>query len=227
MARKTSGNSCGRTGSPIGCSNHSMISSITAAMPGTLSSISPGRSCPSRAAIGQTWVIQCEDWYYICLPPSRNATGGLYQWESGGPQNAALAPPWLIVLAKATKAKVWAKAALERECKAVAAAQPGTRNTTLNTAAFNLFQIVAGRGLDEQEVRDQLFEAAETCRLVADDGAQQVWATINSGAAAGRQQPRYRPQPPPQGARPTIQLMDGQLLRILSETEDALLASGL
>src|SRR5215831_21316297 len=64
MARKTSGNSCGRTGSPIGCSNHSMISSITAAMPGTLSSISPGRSCPSRAAIGRTWVIQCEDWYY-------------------------------------------------------------------------------------------------------------------------------------------------------------------
>src|SRR5262245_45891689 len=64
MARKTSGNSCGRTGSPIGCSNHSMISSITAAMPGTLSSISPGRSCPSRVAIGQTWVIQCEDWYY-------------------------------------------------------------------------------------------------------------------------------------------------------------------
>src|SRR5215831_20962656 len=41
-----------------------MISSITAAMPGTLSSISPGRSCPSRAAIGRTWVIQCEDWYY-------------------------------------------------------------------------------------------------------------------------------------------------------------------
>src|SRR5262249_59818959 len=67
MARKTSGNSCGRTGSPIGCSNHSMISSITAAMPGTLSSISPGRSCPSRAAIGQTWVIQCEDWYKRAL----------------------------------------------------------------------------------------------------------------------------------------------------------------
>ena len=25
---------------------------------------------------------------YICLPPSRNATGGTYQWEPGGPQNA-------------------------------------------------------------------------------------------------------------------------------------------
>jgi hypothetical protein len=165
---------------------------------------------------------------YICLPPSRNATGGTYQWESGGPQNAALAPPWLIALAKATKAKAWAKAALERECKAVAAAQPGTRNTTLNTAAFNLFQVVAGRGLDEQEVRDRLFEAAETCRLVADDGAAAVEATIESGAQAGKKQPRTRPQPPAYGGiRPTIQIMDGQLLRILGETEDALLASGL
>ena len=75
----------------------------------------------------------------------------------------ALAPPWLVTLAKATKARAWAKAALDRECKNIAAAQPGTRNTTLNTAAFNLFQIVAGRGLDEQEVRDRLFEAAVTC----------------------------------------------------------------
>src|SRR5262249_61001659 len=59
-------------------------------------------------------------------------------------------------------------------------------------------------------------------------GAQQVWATIDSGAAAGRQQPRTRPQPPPQGAsRPNIQIMDGQLLRVLEETESALLVSGL
>ena len=164
---------------------------------------------------------------YICLPPSRNATGGAYQWEPGGPQNAALAPPWLITLAKAKKASAYAKAALERECKNVASAQPGMRNSTLNTAAFNLFQLVAGGVLDEQEVRDRLFETAETCRLVADDGAQQAWATIDSGAAAGRQQPRTRPQPSPQSVRPIIQIMDGQLLRILGETEDALLASGL
>src|SRR5262249_8699934 len=138
------------------------------------------------------------------------------------------APGWLIALAKAKKAGAYAKAALERECKNVASAQPGTRNNALNTAAFNLFQLVAGGVLDEQEVRDRLFEAAATCRRVADDGAQQVWATSDSGPAAGRQQPRTRPQPPPQGAsRPTIQIMDGQLLRILGETEDALLVSGL
>jgi hypothetical protein len=163
---------------------------------------------------------------YVCLPPSRSANGGEYRW--GPAAQAVPAPLWLIALAKATKAKAWAKAALERECKTVAAAQPGTRNTTLNTAAFNLFQIVAGRGLDEQEVRDRLYEAAETCGLVADDGAASVLATIDSGAEAGRKQPRTRPQPLSQGGiRPVIQIMDGQLLRILGETEDALLASGL
>jgi hypothetical protein len=165
---------------------------------------------------------------YVIWPPSRNATGGTYQWEPGGPQIAALAPSWLIALAKATKAKAWAKAALDRECKNVAAAQPGKRNNTLNTAAFNLGQIIGGGALDEQEVRDRLFEAAETCRLVADDGAAAALATIDSGITDGKKQPRTRPQSPSQGGvRPTIQIMDGQLLRILGETEDALLASGL
>src|SRR5262249_26477636 len=117
--------------------------------------------------------------------------------------------------------------ALDRECKNVAAAQSGTRNNTLNTAAFNLGQIIGGNALDEQEVRDRLFEAAETCQLVADDGAASVEATIESGITAGKRQPRARPKSPAQGgAHPTIQLADGELLRILTEIEDALLASG-
>src|SRR5262249_49624550 len=158
---------------------------------------------------------------YVCLPPSRNANGGLYQWDPDGAQEAVAAPDWVVELATKPKprSQAWANAALERECKAVAAAQPGTRNDTLNTAAFNLFQIVAGGGLDEQTVRDRLFEAAETCGLVADDGAASVEATINSAAQAARTRPRTRPQPRPQaGPPPIIQIIAGQLPRILSET---------
>ncbi len=43
--------------------------SITAATPGTRSSISRGKSCPSRAAIGQPQVTQSEDWYKSTDPP--------------------------------------------------------------------------------------------------------------------------------------------------------------
>jgi hypothetical protein len=162
---------------------------------------------------------------YVCLPPSRNATGGAYQWDPSSSKTFALAPPWLVMLAKAKKVSAYAKAALENECKDVAAALPGMRNSTLNRAAFNLGQLVGGGALDEQDARDRLFEAAETCRLVADDGAASVFATIDSGITKGKQQPRSRPQSRSQAARPTIKLEDGELLRILTEIEDALLAS--
>jgi bifunctional DNA primase/polymerase-like protein len=165
---------------------------------------------------------------YVCLPPSRSANGGMYQWDCTTPGQAASAPPWLVMLAKAKKATAYAKAALDRECKNVASAQPGTRNSTLNKAAYNLGQLVGGGALDEQETCDRLFEAAETCRLVADDGAAAALATINSGITAGKQQPRSRPRAPSQGgARPIIQLADGELNRIIKEIEDALLLSGL
>src|SRR5215510_16059271 len=62
--RKTSGSSCVRIGCPTGFSNPSTISSTTAATLGTHSSTNPGKSCPSRDAIGQQSVTQSEDWYY-------------------------------------------------------------------------------------------------------------------------------------------------------------------
>src|SRR5215207_7581813 len=61
--RKTSGSSCDRTGYRTGSSNPSTISSTTVATPGTPSSISPGKSCPSHAVIGPSSVTQYEDWY--------------------------------------------------------------------------------------------------------------------------------------------------------------------
>jgi len=168
---------------------------------------------------------------YVCLPPSRRADGALYQWDQNNANKAADAPDWLVELVR-KRPRDWAHTALEQECEIVAAAKPGMRNNALNTAAFNLFQIVAGGGLSEQEVRDTLFEAAEACGLVADDGAAQVWATINSGAQAGRARPRTRPitaapQAQQPAGKPIIQLKAGEQPRIAIEAESALRASGL
>jgi hypothetical protein len=168
---------------------------------------------------------------YVCLPPSRRADGALYQWERNNANKVVDAPDWLTELVR-KRPQGWARTALEQECEIVAAAKPGTRNNALNRAAFNLFQIVAGGGLNEQEVRDALFEAAEACGLVADDGAAQVWATIDSGAQAGRARPRTRPiTAAPQAQQPTgrpiIQLKAGEQPRIAAEAESALRASEL
>src|SRR6516164_4035757 len=76
-AKKISGNSCGRTGCRTEFSNPSTTSSITAATPGTRLSISRGKSCPSRAAIGQPQVTQSEDWY-----KPREQLDGYRYWNS-------------------------------------------------------------------------------------------------------------------------------------------------
>src|SRR5262249_22579697 len=86
---------------------------------------------------------------------------------------------------------IYYRSALKDECVALAAMPKASgRNNALNRAAFNLFQLVAGGGLDENEVRERLFAAAEACGLVAEDGTASVLATIESGAKAGRVQPR-------------------------------------
>jgi len=209
---------------------------------------------------------------YVILPPSVRSDGTPYRWANGADCPIADAPAWLIkLLTSSPRDRAWAKKALETECAAVAAAAPGERNDKLNRAAFNLFQLVAGGALDEDTVRDELYSAAVLCGLVDDDGEDKVKATIESGASAGRAQPRYRagngaqaalgltlsstpqphpqqppppPPPPPRGtsrqsgsgltpapsptptpALPVIRLIEGELPRVVSEAEDALLAA--
>lgn len=89
----------------------------------------------------------------------------------------------------------WATKALEAECEAIAEAVEGNRNNQLNLGAFNVLQIVHGNPelLDEAMVRARLFEAAQACGLVADEGEDSVWATINSAEAGAQSKPRTRP----------------------------------
>jgi putative DNA primase/helicase len=92
---------------------------------------------------------------------------------------------------------IYGRTALRDECAKLAAMPKDSgRNDALNTAAFNLFQLVGGGELDEErdKVREKLFAAAEACKLVEDDGAASVCKTIESGAKAGRVQPREAPE---------------------------------
>jgi hypothetical protein len=72
------------------------------------------------------------------------------------------------------------------ERAAVAAAQPGHRNTTLNRAAFNLGQLVAAGLLDVEQVRAVLLAAA----LEAGNQERKARATIESGLRGGASKPR-------------------------------------
>jgi len=97
---------------------------------------------------------------------------------------------------KAKGSSIYGRTALREECAKLAAMPKDSgRNNALNSAAFSVFQLVAGGELDEEgdKVRGHLFAAAEKCDLVAEDGAASVLATIESGAKAGRAQPRQAP----------------------------------
>lgn len=81
-------------------------------------------------------------------------------------------------------------AALDREAEAVASAAKGTRNNTLNDAAFACGQLVHAGVISEHDVEARLLDAAAACGLVADDGERAVLATIRSGLEAGKRNPR-------------------------------------
>ena len=66
---------------------------------------------------------------------------------------------------------------------------PGGRNDALNRAVWTLGRWVAAGALEQSDVEDELYAAAEHNHLVADDGDRQCWATIRSGLSAGLQQP--------------------------------------
>jgi hypothetical protein len=90
-----------------------------------------------------------------------------------------------------TGSTIYGRTALKNECAALTSmAKDSGRNDALNRAAFNMFQLVESKDLNENLVRTELFAAAKACGLVAEDGAAQVRATIESGARAGHARPR-------------------------------------
>ena len=80
----------------------------------------------------------------------------------------------------------YAHSALEREGARVAAARVGTRNDTLNRAAYNLGTLVGNGLLDRPEVEAELTRAA----LAAGLDARETASTVRSGLTAGISRPR-------------------------------------
>jgi hypothetical protein len=139
----------------------------------------------------------------IVAPPSQHASGHRYTWAQ--PLTATLpevpAGLWRLLAPPAAARTTlppapalaghpggYVRAALARERTAVAAAQPGRRNATLNRAAFNLGQLVAAGLLETDEVRAGLLAAA----LEAGNPKAKARTTIESGLRGGASKPRRR-----------------------------------
>ncbi|MDR1685022.1 MAG: DUF3987 domain-containing protein [Desulfovibrio sp.] len=143
---------------------------------------------------------------YVIFPPSRTAKGK-YSFEN--PQTPlAEIPDWLLKLLAppaAPKQKqltppvqtsgllAYVRTAIEGELNRLAASPSGTRNDALNRASFALGQWVGGGALSEDEAECLLFQAAQSCGLVADDGENSVRKTIGSGFSRGKDNPRSVP----------------------------------
>ena len=85
--------------------------------------------------------------------------------------------------------RAYALAAFREETRRVAEARVGTRNDTLNRAAFSLGQLVAAGLIPPLPVMTGLAAAADRAGLPADEARR----TIRSGMAAGVRKPRPSP----------------------------------
>jgi Bifunctional DNA primase/polymerase, N-terminal len=137
---------------------------------------------------------------YIVAPPSLHADGHRYRWSARHPP--APLPSWLGELLTVTASpprrsplpdlphsdsrRRYLAAAVRSEVAGVAAARPGTRNHTLNRAAFRLGQLAAAGHASLDELTGPLLAAALTTGLTEAESL----ATINSGLTAGQRHPR-------------------------------------
>ncbi|WP_250035603.1 bifunctional DNA primase/polymerase [Paractinoplanes maris] len=132
---------------------------------------------------------------YVVAPPSRHSSGADYRWlrspgtalpESPASLRALIEgpPPPLGSRPIAHPAR-YARAALLAEADRVARAPVGTRNDTLNRAAYALGRFVGAGLLDLGETTRELTDAAGFAGL----GRAEIRATLRSGLTAGRRAP--------------------------------------
>ncbi|GAA1603059.1 hypothetical protein GCM10009828_032150 [Actinoplanes couchii] len=133
---------------------------------------------------------------YVLAPPSRHARGADYRWIRRPAVTLPVVPSALLTLIAGPPPPAvrsgpilypdrYAEAALDAETARVAGAVEGTRNDTLNRAAFMLGRLIGAGLLDEPEVRRELTAAARQAGL----GWSEIRGTLRSGLTAGRRHP--------------------------------------
>jgi hypothetical protein len=130
---------------------------------------------------------------YIVVAPSV-VNGREYRWA--GKCEPAPIPGWLLTMVRkppverkpitATERSGYAGKAFTLEVAAVASAPEGTRNHTLNRAAWNLGTLVGAGLLGREDVRGRLIEAAVASGLPEPE----VTATVDRGLRDGEAHPR-------------------------------------
>jgi hypothetical protein len=91
-----------------------------------------------------------------------------------------------VPITDTAQGRAYAMAALRAELDRVASARPGTRNDTLNRAAFSLGQLVAAGLIPPIPVITSLIGAARHAGLPEEEAVR----TVRSGMAAGGRKPR-------------------------------------
>lgn len=135
---------------------------------------------------------------YVVLPPSLHISRLRYKFIRPIDGEPPVVPPALLsALRPAAAARAntppalarrtgYGPTALAREAEHVATTKEGSRNHTLNRAAFSLGQLIASGHLDETEVISSLTHAAIRAGLTEAEATR----TITSGINAGQRQPR-------------------------------------
>jgi hypothetical protein len=157
------------------------------------------RARNSAGAIGPQIDVRAAGGYVV---GAGSRIGGRAYSARRGPSGPTPLPGWLAGLVREppvaeipeqrvpvgdrAQGHAYALAALRAETGRVASARPGTRNVTLNRAAFSLGQLVAAGLLPPLPVITSLIDAAMHAGLPEDEAVR----TVRSGMAAGARKPR-------------------------------------
>jgi hypothetical protein len=106
------------------------------------------------------------------------------------PNEEPVLDPWqMIYQAPPDRVTSYVQNGLDREVAKVVLSNPGSRNSTLNEAAFAIGQLVGGKFVSRPEAEKRLTDAAKRTGL----GDFEIERTIRSGLNAGEKQPRVLP----------------------------------